>query len=272
MTSFEEIGALLGFLAFAGLAVLVFLTFQQGRHLRRLRDWAGRSPERAAALAARGEQPDEPDLGVDEPSEEELLAAREPGAFHEQRERMRERWAEVDRRLPVAPRLLIGGIVAVLLGVGVATSGFGLVGGDEGTGGGGQERQGGKNNNGNNNGNNNNRADGNQGEKTKKQPEVAVLNATAPPGGVGVSGVADRAAVLVEDAGFTAGEVGNAGSFTTSTVMWTGNGLDDAEQLAAELSATSLGTTSVSEMSAEVEALAGEAEVALIVGQDDSLI
>ncbi len=49
MDLLKEIGAILGFVAFGGLAVLVFMTFQQARHLRRLREWAGRAPERAAA-------------------------------------------------------------------------------------------------------------------------------------------------------------------------------------------------------------------------------
>ena len=47
MDLLKEIGAILGFVAFGGLAVLVFMTFQQARHLRRLREWAGRAPERA---------------------------------------------------------------------------------------------------------------------------------------------------------------------------------------------------------------------------------
>jgi hypothetical protein len=268
MTSFEEIGALLGFLAFVGLAVLVFLTFQQGRHLRRLRDWAGRSPERAAALAAREQDPAEPELGEDEPSEEELDAVREPGRFDDQRERLQERWAEIDRRLPVAPRLLIGGIVAVLLGVGIATSGYGLIGGEEGAGNGSRSERAGKGGNG---GKDNDRAEGNQGEKSGRV-EVAVLNGTAPPGGTGVSGTADRAGEFVKDAGFTVGAVDNAGSFTTSIVMWTGSGQEDAEKLAAELGATVFGPVTVATMSAEVEALAGGAEVALVVGQDDQAI
>ena len=59
----ERIGPFLGIAAFLGLAVLAFLIFQQAREVRRLRDWAGRAPERAgeaaeasaAAAEARGE-------------------------------------------------------------------------------------------------------------------------------------------------------------------------------------------------------------------------
>ena len=59
----ERIGPYLGIAAFLGLAFLAFLIFQQAREVRRLRDWAGRAPERAAdadaaaaaAAEARGE-------------------------------------------------------------------------------------------------------------------------------------------------------------------------------------------------------------------------
>ena len=47
----ESIGPLLGIAAFIGLAVLAFLLFQQSRDVRRLREWAGRAPERAQEAA-----------------------------------------------------------------------------------------------------------------------------------------------------------------------------------------------------------------------------
>lgn len=258
MTSFEEIGALLGFLAFAGLAVLVFLTFQQARHLRRLRDWAGRAPERAAAIAAR----QDPALAEDQPSEAEIAAVdRGPSRLSLMIAGLRERWAEVDRRLPVDPRLLFGGLAAIVLGVGIATSGFGLVGEDAGPatssnrkgGSGSKQDQGGG------------------GSKKSSTTEVAVLNGTAPPGGAGVPGIADRFSQNVRDAGFEVGAVDNAGSFTVSTVMWAGSGEADAAKLAEALSPT-LGELTVIEMTPEIEALAGGADVALVVGQDDAAI
>jgi len=256
MTSFEEIGALLGFLAFAGLAVLVFLTFQQARHLRRLRDWAGRAPERAAAIAAR----QDPAAAEDEPSEAELAgAARGPSRLSVLSANLRERWADIDRRLPVDPRLLFGGLAAIVLGVGIATGGFGLVGDDSGStrpakgaNGSGSKKQGG----------------GGSG-KNSAATEVAVLNGTAPPGGTGVPGIADRFSQNVRDAGFEVGAVDNAGSFTVSTVMWSGSGEAEAKKLAGALSPT-LGEVTVIEMTPEIEALAGGADVALVVGQDDA--
>jgi hypothetical protein len=48
----QEVGAYAGFAAVVGLAVLAALFFSQARDLRRLREWAGRAPERAAEQAA----------------------------------------------------------------------------------------------------------------------------------------------------------------------------------------------------------------------------
>src|SRR5215213_6634125 len=51
MHAIESIGPVLGIVAFVGLAVLAFLLFQQARDIRRLREWAGRAPERAEEAA-----------------------------------------------------------------------------------------------------------------------------------------------------------------------------------------------------------------------------
>jgi hypothetical protein len=258
MNSLEEIGALLGFVAFAGLAVLVFLTFQQARHLRRLRDWAGRAPERAAALVAREEEQE-----LEEVDEERVRAVLEgePGRLSRARDSLADRWADVDRRLPVEPKLLFGGLAAIVLGIGIATGGFGVLGGGDD----GSERASGREGGGQNQRGPGNRGGGGGGGT----PEVAVLNGTAPPGGTGVAGVAERVSGEVEGAGFEVGAVDNADSFASSTVMWTGDAEDDAEQLAGSLEGL-LGPTAVVEMTPEIEALAGGADLALIVGQDDA--
>ena len=47
-----DVGAYAGFAAVVGLAVLSALYFSQARDLKRLREWAGRAPERAAEQAA----------------------------------------------------------------------------------------------------------------------------------------------------------------------------------------------------------------------------
>src|SRR3954449_1838052 len=49
----QTIGAIAGLAAIPGLAVLALLYFGQAREVKRLREWAGRAPERAAELEAR---------------------------------------------------------------------------------------------------------------------------------------------------------------------------------------------------------------------------
>src|SRR5271170_6992410 len=64
-STFTKIGAIAAFAALFGIAVLALLVFSQARELKRLREWAGRAPERAsdleqrvsAAAAARVQQP-----------------------------------------------------------------------------------------------------------------------------------------------------------------------------------------------------------------------
>src|SRR3954452_1233580 len=46
----EQAGSIAGFAAVVGLAVLSALYFSMARDLRRLREWAGRAPERAAEM------------------------------------------------------------------------------------------------------------------------------------------------------------------------------------------------------------------------------
>ena len=158
MDMIEQIGALLGLAAFLGLAVLVLLYFQQARDVRRLREWAGRAPERAEAAAeeaiAAGDQGGGAGAGG---------GAAAPGKEATLRERLAARLrlpANLRERLPAIPYLAIiaVGVVLVAVGVGFATGGFGLLGDEE--------------------------ADG--GKRDKPLPpgkvEVAVLNGTAAAG------------------------------------------------------------------------------------------
>src|SRR5881275_2569619 len=50
----QQIGSYAGLAAIPGLAVLSALYFSQARDVRRLREWAGRAPERAAEQAMGG--------------------------------------------------------------------------------------------------------------------------------------------------------------------------------------------------------------------------
>src|SRR4051795_10502794 len=72
----EKYGAYVGIAAFFGLAVLSLLYFAQAREVKRLREWAGRAPERAReveeraiaqAEAARRQPPIEPPAAAPQP-------------------------------------------------------------------------------------------------------------------------------------------------------------------------------------------------------------
>src|SRR5207302_5046729 len=51
--TFTQIGAIAAFAALIAIAILSLLSFSQAREIRRLREWAGRAPERAAELEQR---------------------------------------------------------------------------------------------------------------------------------------------------------------------------------------------------------------------------
>src|SRR6202035_2716783 len=51
--SVTEVGAIAAFAALLGIAILSLLVFSQAREIKRLREWAGRAPERAAEMEQR---------------------------------------------------------------------------------------------------------------------------------------------------------------------------------------------------------------------------
>jgi len=59
MDVIQEVGSYAGFAAVVGLAVLAALYFSQARDVRRLREWAGRAPERAAEQAQAAATPEQ---------------------------------------------------------------------------------------------------------------------------------------------------------------------------------------------------------------------
>jgi LytR cell envelope-related transcriptional attenuator len=249
----DRIGPYVGVAAFLGLAFLAFLVIQQAREVRRLREWAGRAPERArdaadasTALAdAKGEEAPEPE--IEEP---------DPSGFarwlHGVRDWMSGRAAEVDRRLPVHPRYILAVIAAAVIAAAVLTSGFGIFGGDDSSTGNGK------------------------GSKPEKV-EVAVLNATQvedtvtgdPIAGVqGLAGVVAKK--VVKPAGFKIAAKTDATSGLDQTVIMFEPGHEaDATKL-ADAAFKKLGQTDVTPMIGEVRDLAKKAPLALVIGADDS--
>src|SRR5689334_8018321 len=127
----DKYGPIVGIVAFVGFAVLAFLLFLQARDVRRLREWAGRAPERAAEAAAAQVAAAE--------AKQEAVERQPPTRWQRLRGRAAElreriggaagsRLQDLDRRSPVDPRILAGAL-AVLAAVAVAaivTGGFGL--------------------------------------------------------------------------------------------------------------------------------------------------
>jgi hypothetical protein len=260
----ERIGPYLGVAAFLGLAVLAFLIIQQAREVRRLREWAGRAPERAdeaaqaAAAAAEARGVAAEDAQEEEEDEEEPVAAApeagEPGRFARFRNAVAVRFAALDHRMPMDPRYLIAVLAAALIAAGVLTSGFGLFGDDGGGGGGGGKRGGDK----------------------PERVEVAVLNATqVDEGSVPIDAVAGLAAKVADEVikpakGFKVGTEETAGSgFDATTIMFEPNAEAEADDLARTVS-DQLGETPVTPMVDEVRQLSGNAPLALVIGQDDA--
>ena len=109
----DRIGPYVGVAAFLGLALLAFLVIQQAREVRRLREWAGRAPERArdateaeTALAeAKGEEVSAAEVEEPDPSRFGLW-------WQGVRDSVAAFAAEIDRRLPVDPRYILAVLAA----------------------------------------------------------------------------------------------------------------------------------------------------------------
>jgi LytR cell envelope-related transcriptional attenuator len=245
MDLIERIGPFLGLAAFLGFSVLVFLLFQQAREVRRLREWAGRAPERAqeaadaslAAAEARGE-------GV--PGAAERVRTRLGAGLTDAWGAFKEWWREVDRRLPIDGRIILGAIAALALAGGVLAGGSDLFGTED-------------------DGRRERRAGG------SGRPEVAVLNATQTQGVQGVQGLAGRVADrVVKPAGYDVRAEADATEGVDQTVVMFEEGHEsDGEELAARIQ-SELGTTPVAQMSQSIRERARGADLALVIGLDDS--
>src|SRR5947209_12303935 len=77
----EQAGSLAGLLAVIGLAVLSALYFSQARDLRRLREWAGRAPERAAEMGVAPQQAPGRVVAAPQRPAQPAAAAPQPGAY-----------------------------------------------------------------------------------------------------------------------------------------------------------------------------------------------
>jgi hypothetical protein len=248
----ESIGPVLGIVAFVGLAALAFLLFQQARDLRRLREWAGRAPERAqeaadavqaAAEASRGEGEAEAGAAEAGAAEAGEAEAPPPGRLGAVWARLTgavmPRLAQFERRLPVDGRYILAVVVIAVVAAAALTSGFGVLGDDDG------------------------KRPRNRGSSSK--PTVAVLNGTSVPG---LAALVDEQ--VVKAAGYKTGTIDNAGSsFANTVAMFAPRQQAEAKRLARAIE-SKLGDTPTQAMTTDVRARAGGAPVVLGLGQDDS--
>jgi hypothetical protein len=232
----ERVGAYVGIAAFLGLAILTLLYFSQARDVRRLREWAGRAPERAGGAATAAAQHYLPPTPIEEPGK-----TRRP---------LRERL----RRIHIPqPRYIALGVGAAVI---LAGAGFGAL---QLTGGGGGEskaqRPGGK-------ARTRDAGQSKQAAATSISPSqvtVAVLNGTT------IAGLASQVGEEAKADGFTVGTVTNAARTdqTRSQVLFR-----KGQKGAAQLVADRLGIRSsvpVDNLSSE---LAGSFDVVVLVGSD----
>jgi hypothetical protein len=148
------------------------------------------------------------------------------------------RLARFERRLPVDGRYILAVVGIAVVVAGALTSGFGLLGGDDGK----RQRRGGS-----------------------QKPTVAVLNGTDVPG---LAALVDKE--VVRAAGYKTGKIDNAGSSLAETVaMFAPGHQAEAKRLAKAIQAQ-LGDTPTGEMTTEATARADGAPLALAVGLDDS--
>jgi LytR cell envelope-related transcriptional attenuator len=245
MDLIEKIGPFVGLAAFIGLAVLAFLLFQQSRDLRRLREWAGRAPERAKEAA-------DASLAAAEARGEETAEEKGPGPLSRAGAAITgfvgPRYQTFDRHLPIDGRIILGVLGAAVIAAGVLTSGFGLIGGDgDGAG--------------------TAKAD----KKKEKKPEVAVLNATQTDEVVGVPGLADKVAEeVVKQLGYPLGVRTNApAGFPETVVMFKPGKEGDAAQLAGKIK-KQLGETETAEVGPDVQQTAEGSPLVLVIGADDA--
>jgi hypothetical protein len=251
----EKIGAFAGLASFLGLGVFALLLFAHGRDIRRLRDWAGSAPEREAErteatqniAAQRAEELRELEQARtaehDAVEDREVRRQRREEGLPEQTrgERIRGRFSGFGESLSRPALLAVLFVVFVLVVGGVAYAVL----------------------------NNGSSSSGSKGTHTGKQAaakvkpgeiEVAVLNGTSVPGLAATYG--DK----VEKKGFELGAVTNSSSsFENSVVMFKQGRKPEAKEVAKQLQIKKL-----EPMSKEVAQVSGEANISVIVGEDNA--
>jgi hypothetical protein len=245
----ERVGSYVGLAAFLGLAVLALLYFSQARDVRRLRDWAGRAPERAVEQGERATE-----VAPATPAAQHSLPATPFSQAAEPRKRkpLRERIRNV--HIPYA-RYIGMGAAALLVAGGAAFAVVQLTGDDGGATGTGTSPDRGENPRDTNRGDNERRAV----NIDPAQVTVAVLNGTT------VQGLAAQVADEASAGGFTPGTTGNAARVdqVESEVLYRAG-----QARAARAVANRLGIDKTGPVDSVNQEIAGSFDVVVLVGTD----
>jgi hypothetical protein len=243
----ERVGSYVGMAAFLGLAILALLYFSQARDVRRLRDWAGRAPERALEQGERATE-----VAPATPAAQHSLPATPFSQAAEPRKRkpLRERIRNV--HIPYA-RYIAMGAAGLLVAGGVA---FGVIqltddGGGTTASSTSPERSKDRNENG--------RGERRQVNIDPSQVTVAVLNGTT------VQGLAADVAAEASADGFTPGTTGNAAriDIAESQVLYRAG-----QARAARAVANRLGINKTGPVDSVNQEIAGSFDVVVLVGTD----
>jgi hypothetical protein len=242
----ERVGSYVGLAAFLGLAILALLYFSQARDVRRLRDWAGRAPERAVEQGERATE-----VAPATAAAQHSLPATPFSQAGEPRKRkpLRERIRNV--HIPYA-RYIGMGAAGLLVAGGVAFAVIQLT--DDGgttTSSTSPERSQDRNEE--------TRRDRRPVNIDPSQVTVAVLNGTT------VQGLAAQVAAEATAGGFTPGTTGNAARVdqTESEVLYR-----PGQARAARAVANRLGIDNTGPVDSVNQEIAGSFDVVVLVGTD----
>jgi LytR cell envelope-related transcriptional attenuator len=248
----ERIGSYVGLASFLGLAILALLYFSQARDVRRLREWAGRAPERAVEIEHAETQTEAKHVPPTLPAAQHSLPAT---PFSETAVRRRKPLRERIRNVHIPQlRYVALTLAGVLVLGGAAYGAVELIGDDDGDGTTGATNTGSQRRDA--------RDDGSrQVNVDPSQVTVAVLNGTT------VQGLATKISEEAGAAGFRIGTVGNAARIdqTRSTVLYR-----KGQSAAARAVANRLGISSTAPVDSVNAEIAESFDVVVVVGTDES--
>jgi hypothetical protein len=247
----ERIGSYVGLASFLGLAILALLYFSQARDVRRLREWAGRAPERAVEMEQVTAQTEARHVPPTLPAAQHSLPAT---PFSETAVRRRKPLRERIRNVHIPQvRYLALSLAGVLVLGGAAYGAVELVGG------GGEDKSptAAKSDSRSQSRDSGSR----QVNVDPSQVTVAVLNGTT------VQGLATKISEQANAGGFRVGTVGNAARIdqTKSTVLYR-----KGQTAAARAVANRLGISSTGPVDSVNAEIAGSFDVVVVVGTDKS--